>query len=138
MWGLRNKRNKRSSSSSSGLPGVGEMNLMVEVRNSASGGWHGVYDDEQLQAIDFGVPTGGGSGEANVVEQSLFMEESGLQEIEESLGQYEIGEMDDVSDEDLIRAYEDAMAVDIEPENPDVEFAMAGLGSDQVDLPSIT
>lgn len=137
-WGLRNKRNKRSSSSSSGLPGVGEMNLMVEVRNSASGGWHGVYDDEQLQAIDFGVPTGGGSGEVNVVEQSLFMEESGLQEIEESLGQYEIGEMDDVSDEDLIKAYEDAMALDIEPENPDVEFAMAGLGSDQVDLPSIT
>jgi len=137
-WGLRNKRNKRSSSSSSGLPGVGEMNLMVEVRNSASGGWHGVYDDEQLQAIDFGVPTGGGGGEVNVVEQSLFMEESGLQEIEESLGQYQIGEMDDVSDEDLIKAYEDAMALDIEPENPDVEFAMAGLGSDQVDLPSIT
>jgi len=134
-WGLRNKRNKRSSSSSSGLPGIGEMNVMVEVRNSASGGWHGIYDDEQLQAIDFGVPTG---GEVDVVEQSLFMEESGLQEIEESLGQYQIGEMDDVSDEDLIKAYEEAMAIDIEPENPDVEFAMAGLGSDQVDLPGIS
>ena len=107
-WGLRNKRNKRSSSSSSGLPGIGEMNVMVEVRNSASGGWHGIYDDEQLQAIDFGVPTG---GEVDVVEQSLFMEESGLQEIEESLGQYQIGEMDDVSDEDLIKAYEEAMAI---------------------------
>ena len=30
------------------------------------------------------------------------------------------------------------LLADIEPENPDVEFAMAGLGSDQVDLPSIT
>jgi hypothetical protein len=28
---------------------------MVEVRNSASGGWHGIYDDEQLQVIDFGI-----------------------------------------------------------------------------------
>ncbi|EJK50127.1 hypothetical protein THAOC_30935, partial [Thalassiosira oceanica] len=115
--------------------GTAEQEKQEVVRNSASGGWHGVYDDEQLQAIDFGVPTGGGGGEVNVVEQSLFMEESGLQEIEESLGQYQIGEMDDVSDEDLIKAYEDAMALDIEPESPDVEFAMAGLGSDQVDLP---
>ena len=115
-----------------------DLNIMVEVRNSASGGWHGVYDDEQLQAIDFGVPSGSGSDD--VVEQSLFMED-GLKEIEESMGSYEIGDMDDVSDEDLIKAYNDAMAQDIEPESPDVEFAMAGLGSgpmlDDVDIPVV-
>jgi len=108
----------------------GDLNIMVEVRNSASGGWHGVYDDDQLQAIDFGVSTGG-SDKGDVVEQSLFMED-GLQEIEESLSQYDIGDMphmDDVSDEDLIKAYNDAMAIDIEPENPEVEFVMQGGGS---------
>ena len=110
--------------------GFDDLNIMVEVRNSASGGWHGVYDDEQLQAIDFGVPTNNDSDD--VVEQSLFMED-GLQEIEEGLdNHYEIGEMDDVSDEDLIKAYNEAMALDIEPENPDVEFAMQGIGSEPI------
>jgi len=135
--GSKNLQSKRRSTwgfsrGSSGLKGVNELNIMVEVRNSASGGWHGIYDDEQLQAIDFGVPTGNTTDD--VVEQSLFMEDDGLHEIEESLTHYEIGEMEDVSDEDLIRAYEDAMALDIEPENPDVEFAMAGLGSDSTGL----
>ena len=55
-----------------------------------------------------------------------------IEEIEESLSQYDIGDlphMDDVSDEDLIKAYNDAMAIDIEPENPEVEFVMQGGGS---------
>lgn len=122
-WGMPGR-------SDSGLDGVGNLNMMVEVRNSASGGWHGVYDDEQLQAIDFGVPSTESTGNDNddVVEQSLFMED-GLQEIEAGLDSYEIGDMDDVSDEDLIKAYNDAMALEIEPENPDVEFHMAGLES---------
>jgi len=140
MWGLNNGRSRVKKED------FNDLNIMVEVRNSASGGWHGVYDDEQLQAIDFGVHSGDAD---DVVEQSLFMEE-GLQEIEESLGQYEIGDMamDDVSDEDLIKAYNDAMAIEIEPENPDVEFAMAGIGSHPNDdneerpdhrrLPSVT
>ncbi|KAK1749078.1 hypothetical protein QTG54_001017, partial [Skeletonema marinoi] len=106
-----------------------DLNVMVEVRNSASGGWHGVYDDEQLQVIDFGMSTG---YKDNVVEQSLFMEDD-LKEIEEaSIDHYEIGDIEDVSDEDLIKAYNDAMAVDIEPENPDLDFTMAGLGSQPV------
>jgi len=106
-----------------------DLNVMVEVRNSASGGWHGVYDDDQLQVIDFGMSTG---YKDNVVEQSLFMEDD-LKEIEEaSIDHYEIGDIEDVSDEDLIKAYNDAMAVDIEPENPDLDFTMAGLGSQPV------
>lgn len=120
-WGM-----KRQSSALSALQ---DLNVMVEVRNSASGGWHGVYDDEQLQVIDFGMSTG---YKNNVVEQSLFMEDD-LKEIEEaSVDNYEIDDIEDVSDEDLIKAYNDAMAVDIEPENPDVQFAMAGLGSQPV------
>jgi hypothetical protein len=124
--------NRRSSSNMEDFNAFNDLNIMVEVRNSASGGWHGVYDDEQLQAIDFGTPSSSGlAGDddtQDVVEQSLFMED-GLKEIEDGLENYEIGEMDDVSDEDLIKAYNDAMALDIEPENPDIEFAMAGIGS---------
>jgi len=117
-WGM-----KRQSSALSALQ---DLNVMVEVRQSASGGWHGLYDDDQLQVIEFGMSTG---YKDNVVEQSLFMEDD-LKEIEEaSIDNYEIGDIDDVSDEDLIKAYNDAMAVDIEPENPDVQFTMAGLGS---------
>lgn len=33
------------------------------------------------------------------------------------------------TDEDLIKAYDAAMAIDIEPENPDVERAMSGSGT---------
>ena len=120
-WGMKRR--------SSALSALQDLNVMVEVRNSASGGWHGIYDDEQLQVIDFGVSTG---YKDNVVEQSLFMEDD-LKEIEEaSVGRYEIGDIEDVSDEDLIKAYNDAMAVDIEPENPDLDFTMAGLGSQPV------
>jgi len=119
-WGLHRQ--------SSAMDDFNNLNIMVEVRNSASGGWHGVYDDEQLQAIDFGVPSGSSGDKDDVVEQSLFMED-GLKEIEDSLDNYEIGDMDDVSDEDLIKAYNDAMALDIEPESPDEEFAMQGIGS---------
>lgn len=102
-----------------------DLNMAVEVRNSASGGWHGIYGEEQLQSTDFVTPSG---DKDDVVQQSLFMDDA-LEEIEESSSKYVIGEMDDVSDEDLIKAYNDAMAVEIEPESPDVEFAMQGIGS---------
>jgi hypothetical protein len=49
-------------------------------------------------------------------------------EVMEIENNYVIGDLDDVSDEDLLKAYNDAMAVEIEPENPDVEIAMSGLG----------
>jgi hypothetical protein len=38
----------------------------------------------------------------------------------------------DVSDEDLIKAYNEAMAVEVEPDNADVDFAMSGVGSESV------
>ena len=103
--------------------------VKVEVRNSASGGWHGVYDEDNLQTVDFGVP---GANNDGIIEQSLFMEDE-VREIEGNLDNYVIGEMDnDVSDEDVIKAYNDAMAVEIEPESPDVEFAMSGVGSSEL------
>ncbi|KAL3823949.1 hypothetical protein ACHAXA_007920 [Cyclostephanos tholiformis] len=102
--------------------------VKVEVRNSASGGWHGVYDEDHLQSVDFGAP-GANDG---IVEQSLFMEDE-VREIEDNLENYVIGETDnDVSDEDLIKAYNAAMAVEIEPESPEVEFAMSGVGSSEL------
>ncbi|KAL3805431.1 hypothetical protein ACHAW5_009437 [Stephanodiscus triporus] len=97
--------------------------IKVEVRNSASGGWHGAYDNEHVSSIDFGVP-----GD-DIAEKSLFMEDD-VQQIEDSLENYVIGETNnDVSDEELIKAYNEAMAVEIEPESPEVEFAMSGVGS---------
>ena len=49
--------------------------------------------------------------------------------------------MDEMSDEDLIHAYNDVMALDIEPESADVKFAMKGLGSEvhtEEAIPKIT
>jgi hypothetical protein len=157
-WGIRSK--------SSTMDNFRNLNVTIglEVRNSASGGWHGVYDDEQLQAINFGAPDKneeGGAGFVNVrnsdsggwhgiysTDDELLSQDNigvvapdgssdiggegldGLKEIEDGLLNYEIGDMDeDVSDEDLIKAYNDAMALDIEPESEDVEFAMQGIGS---------
>jgi hypothetical protein len=101
-------------------------NIKVEVRNSASGGWHGVYDKDHMQSIEFSTPRG---SNGNIVQESLFMDE--VKEIKDSV--YLIGEMDNnVSDEDLIKAYNEAMAVEIEPENSDVEFTMSGVGSKAV------
>lgn len=72
------------------------------------------------RTAEFGAPI----GDDGIVEQSLFMEN----EVTEIENNYVIGDLDDVSDEELLKAYNDAMAVEIEPENPDVEFAMSGLG----------
>lgn len=123
----RNRRSTRKSNRDKTQMNefTNDLNMAVEVRNSASGGWHGIYGEEQLQSIDFGTPSG---DKDDVVQQSLFMDDA-LEEIEDSSSKYVIGEMDDVSDEDLIKAYNDAMAVEIEPESPDVEFAMQGVGS---------
>merc|ERR1712238_123427 len=55
-WGVR----RRSST----MDDFRDLNVTigVEVRNSASGGWHGVYDDDQLQAISFEAPGGSEGG----------------------------------------------------------------------------
>jgi hypothetical protein len=128
-WGLH-----RSKGAGSVLANFDDMNIMVEVRTSASGGWHGIYDDEQMQAIDFGKSRGGGQQD-DVIEQSLFMEDGlqGLEEIEESIhNDYSIGDVNDdeeVTDEDLIQAYNDAMAIDVEPESNDIAYVMPNFGS---------
>merc|ERR1712194_424332 len=119
-WGIRSK--------SSTMDNFRNLNVTigVKVRNSASGGWHGIYstDDELLSQDNIGVVAPDGS--RDIGGEGL----DGLKEIEDGLLNYEIGDMDeDVSDEDLIKAYNDAMALDIEPESEDVEFAMQGIGS---------
>ena len=91
-----------------------------------------MYDEDALQQIDFGTSTAG-SG-SDVIEQSLFMEDGlqALEEIENSVhNNYSIGDDDDdeeeVTDEDLIQAYNEAMAIDIEPESEAVAALTRGL-----------
>ena len=110
--------------------------LSVEVRNSASGGWQCVYDEDALQQIEFCTSRGG--GQDGVIEQSLFMEDGlqALEEIESEHMKYSINDEDEdeeeVTDEDLIQAYNEAMAIDIEPESEAVAALTRGL-----DMPSI-
>ena len=102
-----------------------------------------MYDDEAIQQIDFLGSSRG--GQDDVIEQSLFMED-GLQQLEEIENKhnstYSIGDDEDeeeVTDEDLIQAYNEAMAIDIEPESDAVaaltrDFNMPNLGSDHHEI----
>lgn len=102
-----------------------DMDIMAEVRHSTSGGWHGFYDDDQFQTIDLDVPSFSGDRVGDVTDD-------GLKEIEDGFDNYDISDMNDMSDMsdgDLINAYNEAMALDIEPESLDVEFTMQGIGS---------
>merc|ERR1719203_636667 len=142
-WGVRSGRNSTMDDFRKLNHSIG-----VEVRNSATGGWHGVYEENQLQAINFNTPDetmfttiemnrrasgesespddphsdnldltapdsryryGGGAEGTHQDEdavEDLLCTEDGLKEIEDSMDNYEIGEMDqDMSDEDLIKAY---------------------------------
>ncbi len=69
--------------------------------------------EQQLESIDSGVSL------SKEPPSSLFMG------ISSPAGEQTSSDFD--TDEDLIRAYEAAMALDIEPENPDVERAMSGV-----------
>jgi hypothetical protein len=103
-----------------------------------------VYDDEAIQQIEFLGARGG--TQDDVIEQSLFMEDGlqALEEIENSVhNTYSIGDDDnddeEVTDEDLIQAYNEAMAMDIEPESEAVaaitqSFNMPNLGSEHHEI----
>jgi len=142
----------------------------VELRNSATGGWHGVYNEHQLgtipvRASENGDGGGGGmissqeghgvrNGDRDLLSQDMtsvgLMTPDGicepgplqrhssaerqveLEEIEASVDNYVIGDMDaDVSDEDLIKAYNDALALSIELDDQEVGFAMQGFGPEK-------
>ncbi|KAL3796388.1 hypothetical protein HJC23_004185 [Cyclotella cryptica] len=127
-WGLEGKPG------GSVLNQFEDMNIMVEVRNSISGGWQVDFDDDSIQQIDFGSSRAG--GQDNVIEQSLFMEDGlqALEEIEKSThnnfsisGEGEDDDDEEVTDEDLIQAYNEAMAIDIEPESEAVAALTKGL-----------
>merc|ERR1711957_1151762 len=116
------------------------LNLPLEVRNSASGGWHCVYDVEQIDFRALGhisSHSGDGSTSHDNVENAGFTAEE-LEEIESGVNGYANGDMNDQSDGDLIRAYNEAMAI-VEPEVEDVNFAMQSFGSEpnmQEDMPT--
>ena len=152
-------------------------NIGVDLRNSATGGWHGIYNDNQLETINFSGSDSSDKGGKGVVSSeqghgvqngdtdlllqdmtstglvssdginkgepperlSSIERQAELEEIEASASQieasddnYVIGDMDaGVSDEDLIKAYNDALALSIEPENQDDGFMMQGFGPDK-------
>ena len=122
------------------------LNIAIEVRKSSTGGYHGVYDLEQVDFVSLQNSSSNGRGNTaagtDEVVEGFGLAEEELQQIEGGLDEdYNIGEMDDMTDEDLIKAYNDAMALDIDPESDDVEFMMQGLGSGgevTEDLPSLT
>jgi hypothetical protein len=101
--------------------------IMVEVRKSATGGWHGFYGEDQLQSVDFSTTS---EFKESAHEKASPLYDGGLEEIEST--NYNIGELDHLSDEDLVKAYQDAMAVDVESED-EVDFAMQGIGSPHSD-----
>merc|ERR1711957_134907 len=121
--GLRGKRRRASISDQ-----FDDVNLPLEVRNSASGGWHCVYDVDQIDFRALGhVSNHGEEGATNQddVENSPFMADE-LEAIE--------------SGEDLIRAYNEALALEVEPESEAVNFVMQSFGSNttmQDDTPKI-
>merc|ERR1711957_1016839 len=135
--GLRGKRRRASISDQ-----FDDVNLPLEVRNSASGGWHCVYDVDQIDFRALGhVSNHGEDGATNQddVENSPFMADE-LEEIESGVKDYSDINLDDQSDEDLIRAYNEALALDVEPESEAVNFVMQSFGSDtpmQEDTPTI-
>jgi hypothetical protein len=104
--------------------------MMVEVRNSTTGGWHGFYGEDQLQSIDFGRSSSEEQQDNVRREEEALLVDGGLEEIEST--NYAIGELDHLSDEDLVKAYHEAMAVDVESED-EIDIAMQGVGSPSSD-----
>jgi len=122
---------------------------MPLVRKTDSGGWKGTYSEEQMQSFDLQISPFRDINDGDETplrhstpnfpvestEQQLESIDSGVSlhneppsslfsDIRSPAGEQTSSDFD--TDEDLIRAYEAAMAVDIEPENPDVERAMSG------------
>jgi len=90
-----------------------------------------VYEipDDGTSIIDFGVTT-----PPNVPDQSLFAMEDGLEEIENSHHNISIDDFDEVSEQDLIDAYNEAIEedYDFEPDSggDDIaKFSMPSMGS---------
>ena len=126
-----------------------EPNMMPLVRRTDSGGWKGTYSEEQMQSIELQINPFRDINDGNetplahstpifpaeTTEEQLESIDSGIsmyneppsslfRGISSPAGEQTSSDFD--TDEDLIMAYEAAMALDIEPENPDVERAMSG------------
>ena len=105
----------------------------MEVKNSAAGGWNCLLDQDSLEQFDFkSVPA---SSVPAVNPGSL----QDLEDIEKSL---EIvkreTDQEEVTDEELVKAYKEAMAMDEEPESEATaaltrKYDMPGLGETKND-----
>merc|ERR1711957_397251 len=107
------------------------VSIGVEVRNSASGGWHGTYDDDQLQAIKFDAPLnkeGGEEGMVNVRNSASGGWHGVYDRDDDLLSQDNIG----VVSPDGLREIEDGLDNYMDEDvSDDVEFMMEGIGSDK-------
>lgn len=115
---------------------------MPQVRRSPSGGWQGTFSEEQMQSIKdnnttapppgtFLYPAGYAEFPTESMEEQLEYIDDGVSSLyaKDTLAAGEQTSSNFDTDEDLIKAYDAAMAIDIEPENPDVERAMSGSGT---------
>lgn len=100
----------------------------MEVKNSAAGGWNCLLDQDSLEQFDFtSVP----ASSAQAVNPGSLQD---LEEIEKSLEN--VGretDQEEATDEELVRAYREAMAMDEEPQNEVTaalikKYDMPGLG----------
>eukprot|EP00804_Cyclotella_cryptica_P019929 CCRYP_007834-RB/>CCRYP_007834-RB protein AED:0.04 eAED:0.04 QI:2/1/1/1/0.5/0.36/11/3369/584 len=108
----RSKGLHRKANGEDVLSSFEDMNLMVEVKNSAAGGWNCVLDQDSLEHFDFT------SVSANSAEATNPGSLQDLEEIEKSVDNVRRdAAREEASDEDLVNAYKEAMAMDEEPES---------------------
>lgn len=109
-----------------------EPHMMPQVIRSEYGGWQGTYTDEQMSNVDveshFESLRQFSIDDNNNPPPEVFMDVSNTpgSNYSDTANDLRMIEHADSTDEALMRAYEDAMNVDIEPEDPSVMALLKG------------
>ena len=126
------KKSAQETSVIVGLASQVEPLMMPQVIRSEYGGWQGTYTDEQMSNVDveshvkslrqFSID------DNNNPPPEVFMDVGSTpgSNYSDTANDLRMIEHADSTDEALMRAYEEAMNVDIEPEDPNVEALMTG------------
>ena len=126
------KKSAQETSVIVGLASQVEPLMMPQVTRSEYGGWQGTYTDEQMSNVDveshveslrqFSID------DNNNPPPEVFMDVGSTpgSNYSDTANDLRMIEHADSTDEALMRAYEEAMNVDIEPEDPNVEALMTG------------
>lgn len=126
---MRKPKSSQNIALISDLSSQVEPHMMPQVIQSDYGGWQGTYTEEQLRSVQ-DVESRGDSkfsiGDVEPPPPEIFFNTNSpataSNNTEDDLRLIEGTN----TDEELMRAYEAAMAVDIEPEDPHVEALMSG------------